>query len=52
LLQKPGVVAPIVGISKPRQLEEAIGALEVRLNPEEIVQLEELYVPHQVAGIL
>ena len=52
LLQKPGVVAPIVGVSKPHQLEEAIAALEVRLSPEEISQLEELYVPHQVAGIL
>jgi aryl-alcohol dehydrogenase (NADP+) len=52
LLQKPGVVAPIVGVSKPHQLEEAIAALDVQLNSEEIVQLEELYVPHQVAGIL
>lgn len=52
LLQKPGVVAPIVGVSKVYQLEEAIAALDVRLTPEEIRQLEELYVPHQVTGIL
>jgi aryl-alcohol dehydrogenase (NADP+) len=52
LLQRPGVVAPIIGVSKPHQLEEAIAALDVQLNSEEILQLEELYVPHQVAGIL
>jgi aryl-alcohol dehydrogenase-like predicted oxidoreductase len=51
LLQKPGVVAPIVGISKPGQLEDALAALEIDLAPETIAGLEELYVPHPVAGI-
>ena len=52
LLQKPGVVAPIVGVSKAHQLEEAIAALDLQLDSAETVQLEELYVPHPVAGIL
>lgn len=51
LLQKPGVVAPIIGASKPPQLEEAVAALEVRLDPEAISQLEELYLPHPIAGM-
>jgi aryl-alcohol dehydrogenase-like predicted oxidoreductase len=51
LLQKPGVVAPIVGASKPQHLEEALAALEVRLAAEAITTLEELYVPHSVAGM-
>ena len=51
LLQKPGVVAPIVGASKPAQLDEAVAALKVRLDPEAIGQLEELYLPHPIAGM-
>jgi 1-deoxyxylulose-5-phosphate synthase len=51
LLQRPGVVAPIVGISKPAQLDDALAALEVTLPAETIAHLEEVYVPHPVAGI-
>ena len=51
LLQKPGVTAPIVGASKPRHLEDALAALEVRLPAEAITALEEVYVPHAVAGM-
>ena len=51
LLQKPGVVAPIVGVSKPGQLDQALAALKVRLGPETSSGLEALYVPHPVAGI-
>jgi aryl-alcohol dehydrogenase-like predicted oxidoreductase len=51
LLQKPGVIAPIVGVSKPAQLVDALAALDVRLASETISQLEEAYVPHPVAGM-
>jgi aryl-alcohol dehydrogenase (NADP+) len=51
LLQKPGVIAPIIGVSKPAQLDDALAALEVRLAPETIPKLEEAYAPHPVAGI-
>jgi aryl-alcohol dehydrogenase (NADP+) len=51
LLQKPGVVAPIVGVSKPHQLDEAVAAFAVRLSPEAISKLEEPYLPHAIAGI-
>jgi aryl-alcohol dehydrogenase-like predicted oxidoreductase len=51
LLQKPGVIAPIVGASKRAQLDEAVAALEVRLDPEAIARLEELYLPHPIAGM-
>lgn len=51
LLQKPGVVAPIVGASKPGHLEEAVAALEVKLRAETVGRLEAPYVPHAVAGI-
>jgi aryl-alcohol dehydrogenase-like predicted oxidoreductase len=51
LLQKPGVVAPIVGVSKPSQLDDALAALELRLAPETVSKLEAPYIPHPVAGI-
>ena len=52
LMQKRGVVAPIVGVSKPNQLEEALGALEIpALSPTTLEKLEEPYQPHAVAGI-
>ena len=50
LLHKPGVTAPIVGASKPQHLEDAVGALSIKLTAEEIASLEEPYVPHAVAG--
>jgi aryl-alcohol dehydrogenase-like predicted oxidoreductase len=46
LLQKPGVTAPIVGASKPHHLDDAVAALALKLDPEEIAALEEPYVPH------
>lgn len=49
--QKRGVTAPIVGISKPRQLDDALAALELKLTDDEIATLERPYVPHAVVGI-
>lgn len=51
LLQKPGVVAPVVGASKARHLDDALAALDIRLSAEAIARLEEAYVPHAVAGM-
>ncbi len=51
ILQQPGITAPIVGASKPYQLDEAVAALEIKLTPEELKTLEEPYVPHPVLGI-
>ena len=50
LLHKPGVTAPIIGASKMPQLEESVGALEIRLSQEEIASLEQPYRPHPVLG--
>jgi aryl-alcohol dehydrogenase-like predicted oxidoreductase len=51
LMHKPGVVAPIVGASKPGHLKDALAALAVKLSAEAISRLEEMYVPHAVAGM-
>jgi aryl-alcohol dehydrogenase-like predicted oxidoreductase len=50
LLHKPVVTSPIVGVSKPHHLDDAVAALILKLAPEEIAALEAPYVPHPVAG--
>ncbi|TPW31937.1 aldo/keto reductase [Pararhizobium mangrovi] len=50
LLQVPGVTAPIVGASKEKHLDDAVGALSLQLEPAEIESLEEAYVPHPIVG--
>jgi aryl-alcohol dehydrogenase (NADP+) len=50
LLSRPGVTAPIVGATKLEHLEEALGALEVRLDSAEVDRLERHYVPRPVLG--
>lgn len=47
-----GVVSPIVGATKPQYLDDAAGALDVALTPEEVAYLEELYVPHPLTSVV
>jgi 1-deoxyxylulose-5-phosphate synthase len=50
LLHKPGVTAPIVGATKVEHLEDALAAERLALDDDELVRLEEPYVPHPIAG--
>lgn len=50
MLSKPGVVAPIIGATKPHHLDDAIAAVDVELSADEIARLEAPYLPHAVAG--
>ncbi len=50
LLARPGVTAPIVGATKLPQLQDALAAEQLELEPAEIERLEELYQPHAIAG--
>ncbi len=50
LLQRPGITAPIVGVSKDWQLEEAHAALALKLEAAEIASIEAPYRPHPVLG--
>lgn len=50
LLQKAPVTAPIIGATKNSHLEDAVGALAVKLTHEEVAYLEEPYVPHRIVG--
>jgi aryl-alcohol dehydrogenase-like predicted oxidoreductase len=47
---RPGVVAPIVGASKPQHLDDAVASLSLRLTAEEVAALEAPYRPHAVSG--
>jgi aryl-alcohol dehydrogenase-like predicted oxidoreductase len=50
VLQKKPVVAPIVGATKLQHLDDALAALDVKLEAEEIAELEAPYVPHNVVA--
>jgi 1-deoxyxylulose-5-phosphate synthase len=50
LLGKRGVVAPIVGATKLRHLDDAIAAIDLTLSADEVVRLEAPYRPHPVLG--
>jgi aryl-alcohol dehydrogenase-like predicted oxidoreductase len=50
LLRKPGVTAPIVGVSRPGQLDDAVAALDIELTDAEVTALEAPYLPHAVVG--
>jgi len=45
LLGKPGVAAPIIGVSRLEQLEQLVAAVEIDLAPDDVAWLEELYRP-------
>ena len=45
LLSRPGVTAPIIGVSKPRHLDDAVAALAFALDDDEIQRLDADYLP-------
>ncbi|MFB9224812.1 aldo/keto reductase [Paracoccus cavernae] len=47
---RPGITAPIVGISKLHQFDDAIAALDIRLSEEDVAQMEAPYHAKAVAG--
>ena len=50
VLSKPHVSAPIVGTTSLANLEDILGALDVKLSEEEVRVLEERYRPLPVSG--
>lgn len=47
-----GVASPVIGATKEKYLDDAVGAFSVRLTPEEVAFIDEPYVPHRVVGAL
>jgi aryl-alcohol dehydrogenase-like predicted oxidoreductase len=50
VLGVPGVTSPIIGASKPHHLADALGALDLTLDPDTRAFLEEPYRPRRVSG--
>jgi aryl-alcohol dehydrogenase-like predicted oxidoreductase len=50
LLAQPAVTSPIVGITKPEHLTDAVAAVDLQLTADEIADLASSYAPHAVAG--
>ena len=48
--QKPGVTAPIIGVTKAEQLADAVAGLSLTLTPDQMARLEARYVPHAPLG--
>ena len=51
VLANPVVTAPIVGASKPEQLDDAVAALDIELTADEKGALEEHYTPRLATGM-
>ncbi|HEY7488688.1 MAG TPA: aldo/keto reductase [Streptosporangiaceae bacterium] len=50
LLGRPGVIAPIVGVTKIGYLDDAVAALDVSLSADEVTRLAAVYRPRAVQG--
>ncbi len=50
LLHQNTVAAPIVGVTKPHHVDDAVAAVDLELTDKEIQTLQEPYAPHAVSG--
>lgn len=47
-----GVTSPIIGATKEKYLDDAVGALDIRLSDTDVEFIDEPYVPHRIVGAL
>jgi 1-deoxyxylulose-5-phosphate synthase len=50
LLAQPGVTSPIVGITRPEHLTDAVAAVDLELTADELEELGADYRPRAIAG--
>jgi aryl-alcohol dehydrogenase-like predicted oxidoreductase len=50
LLAQPAVTSPIVGITRPEHLADAVAAVDLRLSEDEVAELGADYAPRPIAG--
>jgi aryl-alcohol dehydrogenase (NADP+) len=50
LLAHPGVTSPIVGVTQPEHLTDAVAAVDLVLSDDEVAELGADYVPRGIAG--
>ncbi|KAJ5084631.1 hypothetical protein NUU61_009210 [Penicillium alfredii] len=49
-LSKPFITAPILGMSKKERVDEAVQAISLELDPEELKSIDDLYAPKKAMG--
>ena len=47
-----GVTAPLIGATKAKYFDDAMGSFGIVLSDEDISYLEDLYIPHKIVGAL
>ena len=47
-----GVASPIIGATKEKYLDDAVGALDIKLSDEDVSYIDECYIPHKIVGAL
>ena len=45
-----GVTAPVIGVTKAKYFDDAVGAFGIDLTEDDIAYLEEPYIPHKIVG--
>ncbi len=50
LLAQPTVTSPIVGVTRPQHLADAVAAVDLTLDADDVEELGAGYVPHAIAG--
>jgi len=50
VMAQPAVTSPIVGVTKPQHLTDAVAAVDLELTEDELERLGAGYVPHAIAG--
>ena len=47
-----GVTSPLIGATKTKYFDDAVGSFDIPLNNEEVDYLQEMYIPHKFIGAL
>lgn len=47
-----GVASPILGATKAKYFDDAVGALDIKLSEDDLKFIEEPYVPHPIVGAI
>jgi aryl-alcohol dehydrogenase (NADP+) len=50
LLAQPAVTSPIVGITRPEHLADAVAAVDLELTDDDVAEMGADYLPHAIAG--
>jgi aryl-alcohol dehydrogenase (NADP+) len=50
VMHQPAVTSPIVGVTRPQHLTDAVAAVDLELSDADLEELGAGYVPHAVAG--